>query len=214
MENNPVLDMDGIAPDTIDLVSIDFEPAEKSNNPTCYLSPKLEGRECVPKGAKGVFARVLISEGELLALWGGEVIDGEKLSRLPRVVRRLSLQIEENLFFLSSSQGPADWINHSCDPNAGVQGQAALFALRQIFSGEEICFDYAMTDGSPYDEFDCHCGSPLCRGRITGDDWRRSDLWDRYKGYFSTYLQRRIDQLRGSGVSPHSAYANPQAPGR
>jgi hypothetical protein len=53
-----------------------------------------------------------------------------------------------------------------------------------------------MSDGSPYDEFDCACGSPLCRGRVTGDDWQRHDLQARYAGYFSPYLQRRIERSR------------------
>ena len=71
--------------------------------------------------------------------------------------------------------------------------------MRDISSGEEITYDYAMSDGSPYDEFTCSCGSPHCRGHVSGDDWRRSELWRRYAGYFSPYLQRRIlaaDALR------------------
>jgi hypothetical protein len=75
-------------------------------------------------------------------------------------------------------------------------GQIVVVAMRPIMPGEEICFDYAMTDGSPYDEFDCACGSPTCRGRVSGDDWRRPELWARYQGYFSPYLQRRIENLR------------------
>jgi hypothetical protein len=49
-----------------------------------------------------------------------------------------------------------------------------------------------MSDGSPYDEFACGCGSHDCRRRVSGDDWKRSELWQRYAGYFSPYLQRRI----------------------
>lgn len=65
-----------------------------------------------------------------------------------------------------------------------------------IAPGEEICLDYAMCDGSAYDEFECGCGSPNCRGYVSGDDWKRPELWERYKGYFSPYLQRRIDRLK------------------
>ena len=70
-----------------------------------------------------------------------------------------------------------------------------LRAMRAIAPGEEICYDYAMSDGSPYDEFECTCGTPDCRRQITGEDWRRPDLQKKYAGWFSTYLQRRIDQL-------------------
>ena len=53
-----------------------------------------------------------------------------------------------------------------------------------------------MCDGSPYDEFDCACGSARCRGRVTGNDWRDPLLWKRYAGHFSPYLQRRIAALQ------------------
>jgi len=84
-------------------------------------------------------------------------------------------------------------VNHSCDPNCGMSGQIALVALRPLEPGEEICFDYAMSDGTPYDQFPCGCGAATCRGRVSGDDWQRPELWERYRGYFSPYLQRRID---------------------
>ena len=90
---------------------------------------------------------------------------------------------------------PADYVNHSCEPNLGLRGQISLVALRDIQANEEVCFDYAMTDSTPYDEFECHCGLPTCRGTITGNDWKRPELWAKYAGYFSPYLQRRIDRL-------------------
>ncbi len=68
--------------------------------------------------------------------------------------------------------------------------------LRNIKAGEELTFDYAMSDGSPYDEFECFCGSPNCRKKIRGDDWKIPELWEKYKGYFSPYLARRIAALR------------------
>ena len=71
-----------------------------------------------------------------------------------------------------------------------------LVAMRRIEEGEQLCFDYAMADTDPYDEFDCRCGTELCRGRFTGEDWMLPALWSRYDGWFSTYLQRRIDGLR------------------
>ncbi len=39
----------------------------------------------------------------------------------------------------------------------------------------------------------CLCGTGSCRQLIDGQDWRRPDLQQRYAGYFSWYLQRRID---------------------
>jgi hypothetical protein len=119
------------------------------------------------------------------------------------------LQVDDDAFLLSTAEGPADWINHSCDPNAGLRGQISLVAMRDIRRGEEICFDYATSDGSDYDEFDCHCGSVLCRGRISGDDWQRRDLIERYEGYFSPYLARRIGATRTAPESPRRSLGAP-----
>ena len=130
-------------------------------NYNSYLSPKLEARRNPGKGGDGVFARQEIASGELLAVWDGIIVPYERLIRLPRAVRQHSVQVEESLYQAPNrAPEPVDYINHSCNPNAGMSGQIAVVAMRQIAPGEEICIDYAMVDGSPYDEFECHCGEP------------------------------------------------------
>lgn len=163
--------------------------------PSSYLSPKLEVRDTGLKG-RGVFAVQPIRAGELVAAWGGTIVPAEALDRVPRDLVALGVQIEEGLYLISERTGPGDYINHSCSPNAGIAGSHLLVAMRDIAPGEEVCFDYAMTDSSPYDEFECACGAPNCRRRVTGSDWRLPELWQRYDGYFSLYLQRRINQLK------------------
>jgi hypothetical protein len=158
-----------------------------------FISIKLEGHLDPVKGGHSVHAREPIQKGETLVVWGGEVVTGKQLLLLPPDVRRrLCLQIEEDLFLLTTREGPSDWINHSCEPNSGLRGQIVLVALRDIETGEEICFDYAMCDTHRYCEFDCHCGTPRCRGRVTANDWRMPELQERYRGYFSPYLERLI----------------------
>jgi hypothetical protein len=148
-------------------------------------------------GGKAVFARSVIDSGELIAVWTGRIVSTDELDELPEDIRRHTVQVEEGLYLASHGpdEGP-DFINHSCEPNAGLEGQIAIVALRRILPGEEVTIDYAMCDGSPYDEFDCACGSPICRGRVTGDDWRNPVLWERYAGHFSPYLERRIKALQ------------------
>lgn len=161
-----------------------------------HLSPKLEARPLPEKGGYGVFARVPVDKGDLLVLWGGRILSESELDpEMPYFTQRV-LQIEEGLYMLQPEPlEPSDYFNHSCAPNAGFSGQIALVAMRDLEPGEEVCFDYAMCDGSPYDEFICTCGSQNCRGNITGEDWKRPDLRERYAGYYMPYLQRRIDML-------------------
>lgn len=165
---------------------------------SAYFSPKLCVQSHAGKGGHSVFAREPIAAGELLVVWGGRVVTRAELATLTERERRHSLQVEEHLYLAPvDPPEPGDYVCHSCDPNAGLSGQIALVALRDIAPGEEVCYDYAMSDGSDYDEFDCACDSPRCRGRITGDDWRRPELQARYAGHFSPYLQRRIERLSG-----------------
>lgn len=164
---------------------------------TGYLSPRLEVRIAPDKGGYAVYALKTIKKNELLAVWGGKVVTLAEVLALPQDERGHTIQIFDELYLAPMDmEEPADYVNHSCDPNAGICGQISLVAMREIIPGEEITFDYAMADSSSFDEFDCACGAATCRGRVSGDDWKRPELWKRYDGYFSTYLQQRINRLR------------------
>ena len=164
---------------------------------TAYLTDKCEVQNRDVTGGKAVFAREVIEPGELIGVWSGRIVTAEELDELPEDIRRHTVQVEEGIYLASlsatrrrtSSTIPASRMR-------GLDGQVAIVALHRILPGEEVTIDYAMCDGSPYDEFDCECGSSLCRGRVTGEDWRSPALWERYAGHFSPYLARRIEALR------------------
>jgi len=160
-----------------------------------YLNPKCEARDHA-EGRCGVFATAIIAEGELVSLWGGHIIRKDELDlSMPHFTQRV-LQVDEDLYLLTAKEKePNDCFNHLCDPNLGFFGQIGLVALREIKAGEELGFDYAMSDGEPYDEFECFCGSSNCRKKITGNDWKLPELWNKYEGYFSPYLTRRIEKI-------------------
>ena len=171
-----------------------------SEGPTSYLTEKCEVRDFDSVGGgKAVFATRAIAAGEIVAVWSGRIIPAQDLDFLTPEIRMHTVQVEEDLYLASlTAQEPPDFINHSCDPNAGLAGQITIVAMRHILPGEQVTIDYAMCDGSHYDEFDCGCGAPCCRGRVSGGDWRNPSLWERYAGHFSPYLQRRIDALRAT----------------
>jgi hypothetical protein len=160
-----------------------------------WLSPKCAARK-LENGQHGVFALAPIAQGEILSVWGGEIMTRAQVEQMPEKYQHYATQVEQDFYLSGISEDDADYFNHSCNPNAGMDGQIVLVAMRDIAPGEEICFDYAMTDGSDYDEFECHCGAPECRGVVRGSDWRNPALWEKYRGYFMPYLQRRIDALR------------------
>jgi uncharacterized protein len=162
-----------------------------------HLNPKCSSGEFEEKGGCGVFAREPIQKGELLCLWGGRIVAASELDPSMQFFTQRIIQVEEG-YYLETPYPlePSDCFNHSCDPNSGFTGQIGLVAMRDIHAGEEITFDYAMCDGSVYDEFPCYCGSENCRGQVKGTDWSRPELWEKYDGYFMPYLARRIEALK------------------
>jgi len=166
-----------------------------------WLHPDLEKRCSATQGC-GIFARADIRKGERLALFGGKVMLIDDMYQLPAELQSYTMQIEER-FVLGPAGSVAedtDFFNHSCDPNSGFSGQIFLVAMREIHSGEEITFDYAMTVSESVGSdmvfsLKCACGSPLCRGTITEQDWMLPGLQERYKGYFSPYIQNKIERL-------------------
>jgi uncharacterized protein len=165
-------------------------------NACSIASPKIAPRD-KPLMGKAVYCVEPIEAGEFVCLIGGETLSLQDAHAMPHDERRQCLQVEEDtvLWISDYVETTPDWINHSCDPNIGVSGQISFVAMRDIAVGEEICFDYAMTDGSPIDEFACGCNSPSCRKTVTGNDWRDPALQKRYRGFFSAYLARRIASL-------------------
>ena len=87
---------------------------------------------------------------------------------------------------------PGDMFNHSCEPNCGAFGTSSVISLSEIAIGEELTFDYAMTDSLEYDQFDCACGKSNCRGKITGKDWQNPEIQKKYNKYFSSFISKLI----------------------
>lgn len=167
-----------------------------SKQPSSYLSSRLKSRPKATGDGNGIYTLQPINKGDLLALFGGVIYEWEAFIHLPARERSLGIQVEERHFLVPRPIGEGDYVNHSCNPNAGLSGQIGLVAMRDIKIGEEVCFDYAMSDTLPYDEFNCECGSANCRGFVSGNDWQKPELQKRYAGYFSPHVQRRIDALR------------------
>jgi uncharacterized protein len=166
----------------------------------CYLTTKARPT-ATPATGFGNVASEPIAAGEVVAAFGGRCVTRDEFDLLPASQQVRSLQIEEHLFLAGAPEPePADFVNHSCDPNCVLSGSVILVAARDIEPGEEITYDYATSDGSDYDEFECVCGSACCRGKITGHDWMLPELQLRYRGAFSPYLAKRMAALVNVGA--------------
>lgn len=111
---------------------------------------------------QGVFAERPYAAGEVVLVFAGEEMTTAEADR--RGVRRHCLDVGPGLQLYVDP--PARFLNHSCEPNAGLRDAVTLAAIRAIPAGAEIRFDYSTSVPDPSWFLDCRCGSPLCRGRV------------------------------------------------
>ena len=163
-----------------------------------WISPK--ARKGDPSGiaGRGLFAVEDIAAGEVVAVKGGHIVDTATMLALPGHLQNSEVQIAEGLHLVALTDDEYEpvmlFVNHSCEPNVGFRGNVVLVAMTGIAAGDELSTDYALFDtpAPPDDRMACGCGTPSCRGTITGDDWRDPEIQRRYAGWFSTYLADRI----------------------
>ena len=160
-----------------------------------YLSPwRGKGQPSAIAG-RGLFAAADFRPNDVVAVKGGHFVDSVTLSSLPPHLRETEIQIADNLHLAAVSDAEFDdvmlFLNHSCEPNVGLLGNVVFVAMTNIAAGDELTTDYALFDD--HDErMECRCGRPRCRRIVSGRDWQRRDLQQRYRGYFSAYLQSRM----------------------
>ncbi len=135
---------------------------------------------------KGVFAREKIRKGEKLAEFDGAIY-GSNADWDNNYIYNHVIQFSK--WKWRGSNGIADQFNHSCDPNCGIRGLFMIVAMRTILPGEELTWDYAMTENYTW-HMRCKCGSPICRKNVGAYKDLPKDIRKKYKGYISDWLAK------------------------
>lgn len=126
---------------------------------------------------KGVFAALPISKGEEIFKFTGKVISLEEvLAKGEHQSNPIQIDTQSYLDVVS----PGVFINHSCDPNAGVVDDIILIALRDIQQDEEIRFDYSTSMSENLWTMECKCRNSNCRGIINDFHYLPPDLQANY----------------------------------
>ena len=136
------------------------------------------GRSCIH--GWGVFTKAAHKAGDFLVEYMGEVVR-PSVANMREDVSYSHVGSGTYIFKLSDHAhidatnvgNIAQWINHSCEPNAysrvvSVDGtnRVVIAALVDIAQGEELTYDYRFSG----DEIlVCHCGSAKCRGTVNID---------------------------------------------
>lgn len=159
---------------------------------TMWFDRRIVMRKSLIHGT-GVFATHAIRAGERLIWVAGGIVYTTDDWRSGRVVLDGEQYNEGRIgddLFIATPKSLYYFVNHSCDPN-----MLNDIAWRDIQPGEEITTDYAYCEAGPnYLLEPCRCGTALCRGRLTGNDWRIPELQRRYRGQFTLHVQRLIEQ--------------------
>ena len=162
-----------------------------------------------------VVAKAPIAPGEVLAEW-----DGERSYYDPRALDPVSdsffvhrIQVtaddERGGHYVLDSTGLARYINHSCDPNCGLQG-VQIVSRRHIVADEEVTWDYAMSelrDDYVFMEVGrhCQCQTNRCRGAYLGFGslvTRYPGVVAEYKtaGFIASWLLQLEEEIRSGSV--------------
>ncbi len=126
-------------------------------------------------------SHVLVSKAHVLKHWNAEQ---------QAMFARYAYPVTDEIYVMWGAH-PGDWkpINHSCDPNAWLDG-LNLVARRRIAAGEQITMDYATFCNETLEEFECSCGSPDCRGIVRGTDYLKPFV-ARYGEHVSDYVRAK-----------------------
>ena len=146
----------------------------------------------------GLFARSLIRVGSLVVSLGGEQYTVEEVRAGAARAESLS-GLSEGVYLglpASAPKGLDEFINHSCDPNLWIDEDVKLVARYPIRRGDELTVDYSTWEIDDTWSLvpPCSCGTPECRGAVTGRDFARDDLKLRYRGHLLSPL---VDRLAG-----------------
>jgi hypothetical protein len=133
---------------------------------------------------QGLFAGRDFAEGELIFQFTGPVIDfSDTVAKGDKQSHPLQIGPTEYIDIAA----PCVFINHSCEPNAGIRDTCDVYALREIRQDEEIQFDYSTTMSENSWTMQCLCGTPSCRGII-------GDFHDLSENLQHRYLSMKIVQ--------------------
>jgi len=131
----------------------------------------------------GVYAACDIEQGQRIIEYVGEKIDKDESEKRALIQHERAEKYGEAsvyIFTLSKKwdiDGSFDWntarlLNHSCEPNCEtwIEGKHIyIYALREIWQGEELTFDYGF-DIECFEDHPCRCGSKECKGYIVSQE--------------------------------------------
>ncbi|KAM4702961.1 LOW QUALITY PROTEIN: histone-lysine N-methyltransferase 2A [Rhinophrynus dorsalis] len=129
-----------------------------------------------PIHGRGLFCRRNIDAGEMVIEYSGNVIRSTLTDKREKYydgkgIGCYMFRIDDSEVVDATMHGnAARFINHSCEPNCysrviPIDGQKhiVIFAMRKIYRGEELTYDYKFPIEDASNKLACNCGTKKCR---------------------------------------------------
>ncbi|KAG5843771.1 hypothetical protein ANANG_G00154450 [Anguilla anguilla] len=129
-----------------------------------------------PIHGRGLFCKRNIDAGEMVIEYSGNVIRSVLTDKREKYydskgVGCYMFRIDDYEVVDATVHGnAARFINHSCEPNCysrviNIEGQKhiVIFAMRKIYRGEELTYDYKFPIEALGNKLPCNCGAKKCR---------------------------------------------------
>lgn len=137
---------------------------------------------------KGIMAGEDIKKGDLIRYIKGEIKFLSIKSKEDSLSYPNWIGIDKGVWI--DPDHPHQYLNHSCDPTAGIKGKVSIVALKNIKEGEEITIDYSIIEGDDLWEMPCSCGSKDCRKIIRSIQYLPKKTYKKYLPFIPKYFQR------------------------
>jgi|SRR3989344_4814610 len=149
---------------------------------------------------RGIIAQRTIHKGEILVAEQGPIINKKVLDKITSLTGyETNLCVGFNKYSIHAplhKNYQGGYINHSCNPNAGLADKTTWIAIKKIKKGEEICCDYGTFETYPGWLMSCKCNSKNCRKMITSEDYKLPNLRKKLGKYFAPYLKQTFINLK------------------
>ncbi|CAN2387877.1 histone H3-K4 dimethylation [Pristimantis euphronides] len=129
-----------------------------------------------PIHGRGLFCKRNIDVGEMVIEYSGNVVRSTLTDKKEKYydgkgIGCYMFRIDDSEVVDATMHGnAARFINHSCEPNCysrviPIDGQKhiVIFAMRKIYRGEELTYDYKFPIEDASNKLACNCGTKKCR---------------------------------------------------
>lgn len=143
----------------------------------------------------GVHAKKDYKKGETIFIIKGEKVKWKVTNQEESLYGPDWIGLTKNTWI--DPKGPAKYLNHSCDPNAGIKGKVTVVAIKDIKKGEEVTIDYSITEIDTLWYMECNCGAENCRKIVRSIQSLPQETFENYTPYVPKYFMSIYNKING-----------------